>query len=69
MADEADLADLKQQCILDAEIDLHRQAAAKINIEGNGTCVVCGNVVKPRWYNSSMIMPRFCTIECRDQAD
>ena len=56
MSDEADQASDREQSARDAAQEAIRIAAAAIDINGTGTCLNCGEPVKPG---------RWCDIECR----
>ena len=68
MADDADATDIRQQHFLDFSIK-NICAAAKIDIVGNGECVVCGNTVEVVECNRKMVIGRWCSVECRDRSD
>ena len=64
MSDDADLADIQQQRLLDAAI---KNAVNKpLEINGNGNCLSCGCSVLPVYLQDKIIIPRWCSIECRD---
>ena len=68
MADDSDVADIRQAAVLDAAIK-NICEAAKVDIVGDGQCIVCGNVVAPVLCNGKHIIGRWCSVECRDITD
>lgn len=66
--DVADQADEQAQAHFNARIaEIRREA--RVSIEGDGTCEVCGMDVEPVNFNGRLIIPRWCCTECRDRAD
>ncbi len=66
MADDADATDIRQQILLDAQINNAKQGA-QVNIHGTGICLVCDNPVDPVEVCGKIIVGRFCSIECWDR--
>jgi hypothetical protein len=66
MADDIDATDIRQQQMLDAQINNARQGS-QVNIHGSGICLVCDNSVDPVEVCGKIIVGRFCSVECRDR--
>lgn len=66
MADDIDATDIRQQHLLDAQINNARQAS-HFDINGSGVCLVCDNPVLPIVCAGKTIVGRFCSVECRDR--
>lgn len=66
--DDADASEPRQQLLLDASIRIIRAQAGKLNINGDGTCEVCGYDVEPITLHGKQVIGRFCSLECRDRA-
>lgn len=64
MADVCDQADIQQQSLLDAAIR-ESNRKAKFDINGDGVCLSCGNIVEPVAIKGGIITPRWCSVECR----
>ena len=55
MSDEVDIADEKQQLFIDAAIKTAKRQAA-VNINGDGSCIVCGSSVEPVMLNGKPVI-------------
>jgi hypothetical protein len=64
MSDEVDIADEKQQLFIDAAIMTAKRQAV-ININGDGSCIICGSPVEPVMLNGMPVVGRWCSAECR----
>jgi|GEM_PF-3194221 len=64
MADYCDQASDLSQTHLDIAIKQRRDEVVK-NIDGDGTCLECGNTVDQIEHNGEIRTPRWCCIECR----
>jgi hypothetical protein len=69
MADEVDATDLRQEVLLAASISHISEAARKLDIHGDGNCIVCGNEVSPMAIGGKIVTGRWCSTECRDRTD
>ena len=65
MADEIDRANDQQAALMSAAIDRARAGAA-YSIQGRGSCISCGAIVKPVVVNDQSIIGRWCSVECRN---
>lgn len=68
MSDEAGITDEREQYRLDATIANIRKRA-EINIQGDGTCIECGAMVRPVKVGDKMITGRWCSVYCRDATE
>ena len=66
MADEIDQTDIREQHYLDRQI-ASAADGANFNINGNGRCKVCKKLVAPVISFGKPIIPRWCSIRCRDK--
>ena len=66
MADEIDQTDIREQHYLDRQI-ASAADGANFNINGNGRCKVCKKMVVPVLSFGKAIIPRWCSIRCRDK--
>lgn len=64
MSDDCDISDIKQQILLDASIADISHKASKININGDGKCLVCGNDVGVTVIGGNSVIGRWCSPEC-----
>jgi hypothetical protein len=67
-ADNLDHAQELSHFMLDADIANIRQRS-QIQMQGSGTCKVCANEVEAVECCGKLIVPRWCSVECRDRAD
>ncbi len=65
MADFCDQASDIEQMQRDIAIKKRRDEVVK-NIDGDGSCLECGNTVAQIEHNGQMRTPRWCCIECRE---
>lgn len=64
MADEIDQTDIREQYYLD--IQIANAANGNIDINGTGRCKVCKEPVEHVMSFGKVIIPRWCSDECRD---
>ena len=64
MADEIDQTDIREQYYLD--IQIANAANGTISINGDGHCKVCKKLVEPVISFGKAIIPRWCSVICRD---
>jgi hypothetical protein len=64
MADEIDQTDIREQFYL--AIQIANAANGNIDINGTGCCIVCKEPTEPVVSFGKVIIPRWCSVDCRD---